>query len=47
MLGHVLRSDENRAAHQALAYAVETNEGEGDLVQIYSPYLETIYMIDN
>ena len=24
MLGHVLRSDENTAAHQALAYAVET-----------------------
>ena len=29
MLGHVLRSDENTAAHQALAYAVETNDYPG------------------
>ena len=29
MLGHVLRSDENTAAHQALAYAVETLDCAG------------------
>jgi len=29
MLGHVLRSDENTAAHQALAYAVETLDCKG------------------
>ena len=27
MLGHVLRSDENTAAHQALSFAVETDDG--------------------
>ena len=29
MLGHVLRSDEKTAAHQALAYAVETFNSVG------------------